>query len=719
MRLLSLSSALVVVVAGCSPPTPHSNAIEPLVPIAHADAGRMATPTQADAAVGPPPAPPETRLVAFASADALRAWVDAREHRPHVRSRGVVAPGASPAEPQGQAPVVPVPVAPPSNPTAGAIYGSGAMAMAPPPAMHGASAGRGLSSGGAPAARSAANAPSDSITNNQVAGVDEGDIVKQHGEHLVILRRGRLFTVHLGAEALTPVETTPAYGPGRPAGAWYDEMLIDGDTVAVIGFSYASRSTEVGLFGIDAAGHLRWRDTLFVRSNDYYSSRNYASRLVGHHLVMYTPIRLSDGAGELGVPAIRRDPQGAWESVVDYTRLFRPVQPVGWSAIVHTVLDCDLGSGTFHCTAEGVVGPQSRNFYVSSTAVYLWVEAASHPSEWEAGMRENTPARSVLFRFPLGEGPVGAVRVRGTPIDQFSFDEHGDGLRVVVSSRTAGDAMWAAEGTHGDLGLARIPLARFTPDVLTMDRTAYRGLAPASEDAAAGPVHNRFVGDFLLYGAGRRRTSRFAPAPPVGTSNAVQVFNVARDVGASLAVPHAVERIEPIGHDALAVGSNGRDLAFSAVALDATPTLAGQYTLRNASQGETRSHGFFFAPSGERAGTLGLPITSGMDGSTWSQISRVSSSVVFLGVAALRFRDLGQLRSAPAPGLDDHCVASCSDWYGNTRPIFWRGRTFALLGYELVEGAFANGRVREVRRVDFLRALAGDGRPNVFDEIAQ
>src|SRR5688572_21899745 len=38
----------------------------------------------------------------------------------------------------------------------------------------------------------------DSITNTQEAGVDEGGIIKAHGKHLVVLRRGRLFTIKLG-----------------------------------------------------------------------------------------------------------------------------------------------------------------------------------------------------------------------------------------------------------------------------------------------------------------------------------------------------------------------------------------------------------------------------------------------------------------------------------------------------------------------------------------
>src|SRR5439155_1300813 len=62
-----------------------------------------------------------------------------------------------------------------------------------------------------------------SITNTQEAGVDEGGIVKLHGEHLVILRRGRLFTVAIGGDDLRPIAAVDAFGPGiDPAGSGGD-----------------------------------------------------------------------------------------------------------------------------------------------------------------------------------------------------------------------------------------------------------------------------------------------------------------------------------------------------------------------------------------------------------------------------------------------------------------------------------------------------------------
>jgi len=110
----------------------------------------------------------------------------------------------------------------------------------------------------APAAKMAAESAADSITNVQHAGVDEGGIVKRHGDHLVILRRGRLFTVRVGDRDLAPVSVADAYGAGiDPRGAWYDELLIAGDTIAVVGYSYARGGTEIGPFDMPRDGPLR------------------------------------------------------------------------------------------------------------------------------------------------------------------------------------------------------------------------------------------------------------------------------------------------------------------------------------------------------------------------------------------------------------------------------------------------------------------------------
>ena len=65
------------------------------------------------------------------------------------------------------------------------------------------------------------------------------------------------------------------------------------------------------------------------------------------------------------------------------------------------------------------------------------------------------------------------------------------------------------------------------------------------------------------------------------------------------------------------------------------------------------------------------------------------------------FAPLGELAASDAGIVDDDCKASCVDWYGNARPIFLRGRTFALMGYEIVEGDLGPTSIREIRRINF------------------
>jgi len=96
---------------------------------------------------------------------------------------------------------------------------------------------------------------------------------------------------------------------------------------------------------------------------------------------------------------------------------------------------------------------------------------------------------------------------------------------------------------------------------------------------------------------------------------------------------------------------------------------------------------------------MALPIRSAGEG--YRHLTHRSASIAFLDVERLDFDELGSLDSSHDE-VDDRCLVSCVDWYGNARPIFYRDRTFALLGYELVEGSIGEGRIDEVRRVHLM-----------------
>jgi len=532
-----------------------------------------------------------------------------------------------------------------------------------------------------PAAVAEASSASESITNVQTAGVDEGGIVKRAGDFLIVLRRGRLFTVRVGGDALQPIAAIDAYAPGaNPQGAWYDELLVSGRDVVVVGYSYARGGTEIGLFEIEADGSLRYRATHHLRSFDYYSSRNYASRLIGRKLIFYTPTLLSPWQAQpwQQFPALRRwqgeaDALG-FQRILPATRVFRtddefePGEPLA----LHTVTACELGGEELRCESTAVLAPAGRVFYVSPGSVYVWTSSWRRQPATPEG-RGEVRSLSALFRLPLDGAAPSAIKTAGVPIDQMSFLEDSGHLNVLLRESGRGEGMWGGESTQGTMALLRVPLAELGNGRGAARREHYRRVP----GAAGGALQNRFVGDWLLWGGA---------ADSSGASAWALRFAAAAEASA-LTPGHAIERIEALGRDAVLIGSAGADLHFSALRLTrGEPRLAGRHVQPGVAQGETRTHGFFYRPQADDLGVLGLPVLGGARRRGVYAGAQGSASVLFLRNRDLRFTALGQLRASEGGVRDDACKASCVDWYGNARPIFLGDRVLALMGYDIVEG---------------------------------
>ncbi|HEX8623663.1 MAG TPA: beta-propeller domain-containing protein [Allosphingosinicella sp.] len=619
------------------------------------------------------PSKPSGGLTAFRSDSELRTYL-----RRLKRQQDAIPP-----EPVYAPMPAPPPAPPPPPPSAGA--------PAPSPVVV-----TGTRVPALPASKSA-----DGITNNQEANVDEGGIVKMRGDTLVVLRRGRLFTISLAGGGMRPVDSVDAFPPGVSGrGDWYDEMLISGDRVIVVGYSYARGGTEINRFRLDSAGRLRFEDAWHLKSNDYYSSRNYASRLIGNRLIFYTPLELDwDDEDDLFdvLPGVRRWQGGADGDKRKFKRIARarqvyiaPAMRKSADAVIdtlHSVTTCDLTAADLGCSATAVLGPESRTFYVSAQGVYLWVTDA-----WESDRPE-----SYLYRLPFGRERPSATAARGAPVDQFSFREDAaEGiLNVLVRSDGGGDAMFAPENSGGGAGVAllRVRFSDFGDASRQVPRARYRFLP----SVPGWSFHNRFAGDYVLYGAGT-----YGEAAKRANLVAARL----RDGRVTqLPVPHSVDRIELLGRDAMVIGGTTRGLGFSTVELDGGgPDLGDRYVHPDSAEGESRSHAFFFSPDSDSpdgaSGTVGLPVAKRADPAL-ARFFGSAAAMVFLRRDDRRLAPAGELDSQTRGVVDDDCKASCVDWYGNARPIFWGGRTFALLGYELVEGALARGRIREVGRISF------------------
>ncbi len=558
-----------------------------------------------------------------------------------------------------------------------------------------------------PAPAMADSVAEESITNNQTAGVDEGGIVKIRGDILVILRRGRLFTVSIADGDMRPIDMIDAFPPDTDGSAsWYDEMLIAGNRVIVIGYSYGRGGTEVNRFLLSEDGQLTFEDAHHLRSNDYYSADNYASRLIGNQLIFYSPLNLFRGEDPMdALPAVKRwdgNPENrVFQRVASPRQIYvtRDIRRNASEAMstLHSVTTCDVSSPDFNCSATGVIAGRSREFYVSGDAVYLWV------SNGDFTRPSDNPRYSTVYRMPLSGGAPSAIGARGEPINQFSFREDPNEamLNILVRAGYGDNAMWEPEAPQGTISLIRVPLSEFGDGTSEVRQRYYRHL---ERNEAMPQLENRFVGNHLIYGHGRSYTWRNPPS----YSSEPTAFAVPLNGGAiaQLRMGHSIERIEVMGADAVIVGSDLENrLGFSAIELGGgLPALGDAYFMPATGQGESRSHAYFYRPdpgsAGGASGTLGLPVARQVE-PEYRRLFGSAVSMLFLRRDDGQFSQAGELRAKVTGAVDDGCRASCVDWYGNARPIFLRTRTFALLGYELVEGRMENGRISEIGRTNY------------------
>ena len=604
-----------------------------------------------------------------------------------------------------------------------------------------------------------------SITNNQMRGVEEGDIVKQIDDYLVILQDGRLFVVDIAADGgrLALIDRTDVYRNSR-SDMWYDEMLVSGDRILVGGYSYDEGATELAVFRLDEAGRLSREGVFRISSNDYYSTSNYATRLIEGNLVTYTPLRIEDLVeADFRWPVVRRwlpaddaraaaflerrrtnwrlqpnDPPPIEPPLIDAAGIYRPVRRIERDAVIHTVSVCPLasaqGGAGLTCRTTAFIGPGgSVEWYVTGTHVHLWT--ADRGNDWGGRCASDTPIElrhaepALVYRVPVSGSPPGLVAARGTPPDQFAIQADARNLYALVRLERAG--CFERYDSPSQLAFFSVPLDRFRDTVADAPEAAFTDL-PGTENHQ---VASRFTDRYLVYGglsrfrrgfpdlgqyadhhpSYRRRLMRevqremqFRPAyvVPVGRPSAVQPISTG----------HTVIRAELVANDILLTGyRDRRGLSLSLIDLDGRPRVGSNAVLAGRYESEGRSHAFNSLVGPDGGGLMGLPTVPRVEESDREPWRSRASDVSFLELESDgQLRPIGELERRfdyvdeydestgdDGDGIPGYdCEVSCIDWYGNSRPIFTDGRIFALAGTELIEGRVSGGRIAEVQRLN-------------------
>jgi len=555
-----------------------------------------------------------------------------------------------------------------------------------------------------------------SITNVQTAGVDEGGIVKQVGRFLIVLQDGRLFVIDTRdgqAPGLSLASRTNVY---RSAGqdTWFDELLTSGNRILVTGYSYREQASEVTVLTIDDDGQLTREATYYISSNDYYDIENYSTRLVNGSLVIYTPLDISNVNPRVRMrwPVVRRwlrdgDRRAVTtegRSLFDGNDIYRPVQSV-FQPMVHSVSVCPLGDlsagDELDCRTTAFVGGGQREFFVSTTDIFLWVT----PHQWDRAVSRNcalpgaayASIPATVYQVPLNGDTPRAIHARGQPTNQLALDGNTEEFRALLTWNVG---PCAATGGSAQVRYFHTPLSTFRTAPMEAAPTRYVQ-APSPE---AGQYEVRYTRSFVVYG-GRTGWSSYPPEANVTLpSSRVVALPLANPAAATVVqAPHNIIRLERAGNNAILSGyRSDRGLSLSVLDLEGVPRIVSTQVLDGRYESEGRSHAFNALVGADDSGVMGLPtVTRTWEGGRWWFRSQASDISYVTLASNGRLGWAGQLvarQNAQDPSY--RCEVSCVDWYGNTRALFIGSRVFGLSGTELIEGALANGRIRETRRLN-------------------
>jgi len=591
---------------------------------------------------------------------------------------------------------------------------------------------------------------SSNITNVQTQGVDEGDIVKQIGDYLIVLQDGRLFSVNMGDRpgSMKYVDRHNVYSDSD-SDTWYDEVLVFENRILVTGYSYDEEGTELSVVDLLPNGQFERVATFFISSDDYYDPENYATRIVDGKLVIYTPLYLTEVGSwdELEWPVIRRwVDEDAWEDRIDDAfdsdnddqatslesrleklikgrnlfnarNIYKPVQRTA-APVVHSVSVCDLEAPSIDeplaCKNTAFVGPERQELYVSNEDVYMWIgpgwDDVTEPEDecdatFKADIKNSVP--SAFYKLPLSGGAPKAVLVNGQPINQFSFETFGNNFRAVLNlESTECERDW--DKGH-NLAVLDFPLSKFSRTPRQLSKS-YQSLLP---EIGTNKYENR-VTDTHAYIGTRESWSSLPPGinedELMNVSGTLLAHDFSTDLTSKIDMPHNIIRLERIENDMVATGYKNK-LGLSLSYISGNDFDFGTITLPGHFESEGRSHAFNY--DDERGGkrTIGLPtVKLDFDSKRWWWRSE-QSDVSFLSVnrGELKVDSLGRLKALEDSVHEDYeCDVSCIDWYGNSRPVFTKGRVFALSGTELIEGQISSGRIFERQRLNLSAPLTLD-----------
>lgn len=496
--------------------------------------------------------------------------------------------------------------------------------------------------------------------------------LRAHGDHLVVLRNGRLTTIRIADGGLEPVATAEALG----AGVDPDQMIFygleeTGDGVLVLAARSPGGTSESHIAGyrVGADGRMTADGGAVLRSAGGMYAGAHVTRRIGDRVVFYEhiDIPLRDADPTEALPTLR-GADGGFATTVDPRRVYRSVRPMNWGSNprLHAVTVCGPAGAEPACATTALYAPTPQVMHVSANAVYLLT------GHWDAG---------VLYRMPLDGSAPSALQISGSTFSPHDFRESADGYLGVHLLHGG----WTKEAASQlpTPTLLRVPLSAFGDGRRAPDPRHYRPLA-----RLGGFYYSRFTDAWLVYG--NRPSSDYMVQSGLipETERGRLGIGMLRWADTTAPAWHptraSAQAFAPAGDSGvLALVGGGDSLALAYLPLrPSARLLAMAAPAVEHWQGEMRG---VVSHPGNTAESGLLAVTTGIRPSAYSWRS---TGVAFIRYDSAGIRPIGALSLPGEPAGDREVV-----------PVFAHGRIFVLLGGELVEVAAEGDGIREIRRI--------------------
>lgn len=266
------------------------------------------------------------------------------------------------------------------------------------------------------------------VTDNQVAGVSEGDLFKRTDRYLFYLNRD-LKRVEAYSIEQDQSKLVGSYEllPGQDGAFYYNwprEMFLseDGQTLTLLLSNETKAGVELSIVNLDVRDPSNIQETGLVRMDGRYIT----ARLVNGQLLVMTNLSCPNvdlEKPESFVPSIH---SAAGDQLIDAEKIQAPDQ---LTSLRYTVLAM-LDQKSLEVTDTAAFLSFSDTMYVSGAHIY----ATRQYSQDGEGLRKTMTQISCLGYGPAGFTDCGSVNVEGSVKNQYSMDEQDGVLRVVTST---------------------------------------------------------------------------------------------------------------------------------------------------------------------------------------------------------------------------------------------------------------------------------------------